>query len=154
ESLPLNERAVLRGLRATCGDVPCQPTNSLGNWPMVYRTIRALALITALMYPAQPERPAAPPVQSRVRATVPRLGPGWRVGMLSATLTQPPCYEVLLFDPGPVRRVSVIIPIAQVSRLQVSALYPGTGAVDPDPGASMYDGESWHEQDLNGLRGR
>jgi hypothetical protein len=99
-----------------------------------------------------PATQAEPRIQSRVRAKVPRLGPGWRVGMFNMTVSQPPCYEVLLFDPGPIRRVVVIIPISEVSRLQVSSLYPGAGAADPDPGASMDDNEMWIEQDLAGVK--
>ena len=64
------------------------------------------------------------------------------VGMFNQTRQAPPCYVVLLFDPGPERRITMTVPAGAFSRLQLSGLFPGNPA-DPDPGAAAYDGETW-----------
>lgn len=88
-----------------------------------------------------------PEVGARVRVMVPRLGPGWRVGMFNRTRQEPPCYLVQLFDPGLIRRVSVTVPVQAVTKLQVSRLYPGAQQ-SPDPGAAAFDGEKWVDTPL------
>jgi hypothetical protein len=101
---------------------------------------------------AQPAPAAPPAMQARVRVVVPQLGPGWRTGMLNATRQAPPCYLVLLFHPGRSRQVAATVYLGAVSRIQVSSLYPGTGASDPDPGAGGYDGEQWREVPLDSMK--
>jgi hypothetical protein len=78
---------------------------------------------------------------------VPRLGPGWRVGMFNRTRQEPPCYLVQLFDPGMTRNVVVTVPVQAATKLQVSKLYPGAPA-SPDPGAAAFDGEKWIDAPL------
>jgi hypothetical protein len=95
---------------------------------------------------------AVPAIGARVRIVAPGLGPGWRVGMFNRTRQEPPCYLVLLFDPGPIRRVAATVPLAAVARLQVSTRPPGPGPADPDPGAAALDGEAWAEVALDAAR--
>jgi hypothetical protein len=95
---------------------------------------------------------AVPAIGARVRVVVPRLGPGWRTGMFNRTRQEPPCYLVLLFHPGPVRRIADTVHIGAVTRLQMSTLYPGDGPADPDPGAAGHDGEGWQEVAIDPLK--
>jgi hypothetical protein len=72
--------------------------------------------------------------------------------MWNRTRQEPPCYLVLLFDPGPIRRVAVTVPLAAVARLQVATRPPGAGPADADPGASALDGEEWADAVLDAAR--
>jgi hypothetical protein len=99
-----------------------------------------------------PRPPIEPAIGARVRVVVPQLGPGWRTGMFNRTRQEPPCYLVLVFDPGPIRRIAVTIPVAAVTRLQVSTRPPGSGSEASDPGAAAFDGEAWTDVALDPVR--
>jgi hypothetical protein len=85
-----------------------------------------------------------PNLGTRVRVIVPAIGPGWRTGIFNQTRQSPPCYLVLLFHPGPVLRIAVTVPIAAVTRLQVSLRDSSNGARF-DPSAASLEGEKWRE---------
>jgi len=85
-----------------------------------------------------------PPLGTRVRVIVPAIGPGWRTGIFNQTRQSPPCYLVLLFHPGPVLRIALTVPIAAVTRLQVSVRDSSNGARF-DPSAASLEGEKWRE---------
>lgn len=115
-----------------------------------------LAALTGLWPQSGPAQTPAPVVEpsigARVRVVAPRLGPGWRTGMFNRTRQEPPCYLVLVFDPGPDRRIAVTIPVAAATRLQVSRRRPGSESEGPDPGAAAFDGEEWTEVPLDPVR--
>lgn len=81
-----------------------------------------------------------PPINARVRVwSCRRWGRAGAPGWFNRTRQEPPCYLVLMFDPGPIRRVAVTAYIGAVTRMQLSTLYPGTGPIDPDPGAGAFE---------------
>jgi hypothetical protein len=94
-----------------------------------------------------------PAIGSRVRIQSPELGTGWRVGMFNQTRLEPPCYIVLLWDPGPTRRLSATVPVELVTRMQLSSEAGMTAAVDNEAAASI-DGERWREVQMDSMRVR
>jgi hypothetical protein len=93
---------------------------------------------------------SVPRVGARVRLLSAQLGVGWRVGLFNHTRQVPPCYHVMLADPGPDRRFLFIVPARAINRLQVSRLYPGDRAT-PDWGAAAFDDETWTEVALDSI---
>ena len=104
--------------------------------------------------PVTPQRytHAIPAYGARVRFIAPELGPGWRVGMFNQTRQNPPCYLVVVFNPGSERTYAASVYAASIVRLQVSTLYDGSAAADPDPSAAAYEGELWMDAPLDSMK--
>lgn len=134
----------------------CLGSGLLSEKSIDLQQLRDLARSTARMAERLPEGetpvPALPRMQARVRIMSPQLGPGWRTGMLNGTRPAPPCYLVLLFHPGRTRQIAATVYLGAITRLQVSSLYAGEGAADPDPASGSYNGEQWREGLLDSAR--
>jgi hypothetical protein len=125
----------------------------VGSSDMSFDVEEAVAkrLVASTQSSTAEEVPFIPSIGARVRIRSSQLGPGWRVGMFNQTRQVPPCYVVLLFDPGAERRITMTVPAGAVSRLELSRLYPGSPA-DPDPGAAAHDGETWVNVPLDSIQ--
>lgn len=95
---------------------------------------------------------AIPLIGARVRVIVPDLGPGWRTGMFQRTRQDPPCYVVLIFNPGHDMTVSATVYANSIARMQMSTLYRGDSVADRDPAAAAYEGESWNDVPLDSAK--
>ncbi|MGH7471422.1 MAG: hypothetical protein ACRENP_26020 [Longimicrobiales bacterium] len=93
-----------------------------------------------------------PDMGARVRIIAPELGRGWRTGMFSQTRVPEACYNVLLFNPGPIRMVDAFVPVQAMARMQLSSIGLGGGLDVQDLGAASLHGEAWREVALDSVQ--
>lgn len=149
----IGQRFVVFGT-ATASPGAITASRCLGSGPLSSKSVelqqlrdfaRSAVRATERVPEAETPAPALPRMHARVRIMSPQLGTGWRTGMLNGTRQARPCYLVLLFHPGRTRQIAATVYLGAITRLQVSSLYGGEGAADPDPASGSYDGEQWRE---------
>jgi hypothetical protein len=62
-----------------------------------------------------------PRIGARVRVLASVLGPGWHAGMFNRLRVEPPCYWILIFAPGQIRRVTATLSVRDLERLEEAA---------------------------------
>lgn len=118
------------------------------------RRLILMSLAFAAAVPTQAVRAAEPlpAVGARVRVLAPTLGPGWHTGMFNRLRVEPPCYRIIIFAPGPTRRVERTLSVRELERLQVSTVYDGQTRFEPaEPDEQAYVNEGWRDVSLEAL---
>lgn len=79
------------------------------------------ALLSAPILSVALERPnVLPLVGTQVRVMAPALGSGWHYGEFNRLRVEPPCYRVLIFSTGPIRRIEHTLSAGEFTRIQVA----------------------------------
>lgn len=119
----------------------------------VLLTLASLVLASGIDAQTNSSTEHIPAIGARVRLMAPALGADWQIGMFNRLRVEPPCYLILLFEPGRTRRIRATVSIRDITRLQVSTLYDGRERLEPaEPTADTYVNESWRDVSLDAVR--
>lgn len=94
----------------------------------------ALALALSFIFPGvtgAAEPASLPAVGALVRVEVPPLGTGWHVGMFNRLRVEPPCYRVAIFAGDGSNRVTRMLGMRELERMQVHRVYKGGDQIAP-----------------------
>ena len=79
----------------------------------------ALSLVAAPALALEKPNPL-PSIGTSVRVMAPALGSGWHYGEFNQLRVVPPCYRVIIFSAGSLRRIEHILSVNEFTRIQVT----------------------------------
>lgn len=135
-------------------------TTSLARSTQLPRGLAAIPLLVLTAGPGvasndQISNEEIPAVGALVRVVAPRLGTQWRIGVFNRLRVEPPCYRVVLFPPDGSNRVTEILTMKELERLQVNLIYDGGDRfATAEVRSEKWTDADWRDLSLEVLRQR